>query len=163
MKKLVGLLFHRVVLVGASIVIQVLILLVMVVAFSDYFIEFYFFCIALSVAVVLWIVGNRSNPAYKVAWLIPILAFPVFGGVLYLLFGGHHLSRRTKRRMQGVEQSAREALERLPASHGVMERLEDLDPQPERGQPGPLSAAGFGLSGPRQYQNGVFPAGRAPV
>lgn len=128
MKKLVGLLFHRVVLVGASIVIQVLILLVMVVAFSDYFIEFYFFCIALSVAVVLWIVGNRSNPAYKVAWLIPILAFPVFGGVLYLLFGGHHLSRRTKRRMQGVEQSAREALERLPASHGVMERLEDLDP-----------------------------------
>ena len=124
MQKLVSLLFHRVVIVGVSILLQAAFLLSMVLFFSDYFIEVYFVCIFISICVVLWIVGNRSNPAYKIAWLIPILAFPVFGGILYLLFGGHHLSARTRRKMQGVNATAREA---MGADQGAMARLEQLD------------------------------------
>ena len=110
MKKLVNLLFHRLVLVGAAILIQISILLVMILRFSEYFIPSYFFCIFLSVIAVLWIISNGSNPAYKIAWLVPILAVPVFGGLMYLLFGGNRLSTRTRQRLSGEERRAREAM-----------------------------------------------------
>ncbi|MCI8537583.1 MAG: cardiolipin synthase [Oscillospiraceae bacterium] len=124
MKKMVGLLFHRVVIVGVSLFIQVALLVSMVLVFSDYFINFYFFCVAVSVAVVLWIVGNRSNPAYKIAWIVPILIFPAFGGLLYLLFGGHRLSSRTRKKMQGLNASAREAMSK---KQGALDQLEALN------------------------------------
>ena len=41
----------------------------------------------LSLLVVLYIINKDDNPAYKLAWIIPILSFPLFGGILYLLFG----------------------------------------------------------------------------
>ena len=39
----------------------------------------------ISMAVVLWLVNKDENPAYKISWIILILIFPVFGGLLYLL------------------------------------------------------------------------------
>ena len=125
MTKLAKLLFHRMVLVGTSILFQVLILLVMVLQFSEHFIEFYFFCILLSAVAVLWIIGNRSNPAYKIAWLVPILAVPVFGWLLYLLFGGNRVSIRVRRRMLGVERRARQAMGGEDSQ--VEQQLEALD------------------------------------
>ena len=80
--------------------------------FSAYFVYFYWLCIALSVAAVLWIVGNKSDPGYKIAWIIPILLFPVFGGLIYLLLGGNRLSLRQRRKMQGMERQMVSALER---------------------------------------------------
>ena len=122
---MVNLLFHRMVLVGGAIAIQVAILLVMVLRFSEYFIPFYFFCIFLSFLAVLWIIGNRSNPAYKIAWLVPILAVPVFGGLMYLLFGGNRLSTRIRRRMLGVERRLREAMG--DEDDRITQRLNALD------------------------------------
>lgn len=110
MKKLVSLLFHRMVIVAFFLVVQLVVFLVMILQFNSYFIYFYWVCIGLSVAVVLWIVGNQSNPAYKIAWIIPILLFPVFGGLVYLMFGGNRLSRRTRRKMQVMERRMISAL-----------------------------------------------------
>src|SRR5699024_11975528 len=41
----------------------------------------------LSLILVLWIVNKKINPSYKLAWSILILAVPVFGVIIYLLFG----------------------------------------------------------------------------
>lgn len=44
--------------------------------------------IVLSMFVTLYIINNDDDdPSYKIIWLIPILSFPVFGGLLYLAFG----------------------------------------------------------------------------
>lgn len=44
--------------------------------------------IALSMFVTLYIINNDDDdPGYKIIWLIPILSFPVFGGLLYVVFG----------------------------------------------------------------------------
>ena len=98
-KKLLRLLFHRLVLVGAAILAQLAILLVMLLRFQEYFVYFYAVSIAVSVAAVLYIISNRSNPAYKIAWIIPIMLVPVFGGVIYLVLGGNRVSPRERRRM----------------------------------------------------------------
>ena len=111
-KKLVSLLFHRTVLVGLLILFQAGVLLVATVSFSAYFIYFYWFCVALSLIAVLTVINDQSDPGYKIAWLVPILLFPVFGWLVYLLCGGGRLSRAMRERMQGMDRAMVEVLER---------------------------------------------------
>lgn len=96
MKKLLYYLFHRTALVALLLILQVALFGVAIVRFSDYFVYFYFLCVLLSVFVVLHIVNSGEEPGYKIAWIVPILLFPVFGGLLYLLCGGDHLGDKNK-------------------------------------------------------------------
>lgn len=111
MRKLIKLLHHRVFLVALSIVVQLAVLLIVLMYFNEYYKEFSWICTGLSLLIVVWIVGNRSNPSYKIAWIIPIMLFPIFGWLLYLLFGGNRLSRRTRQKMQIIDQVMVEELE----------------------------------------------------
>ena len=89
-------------LVAVSLLIQFALLAVMVFTFSEHIQNFYWVCILMSVAAALAIVGSRMEPAYKIAWLLVILPFPVFGGIFYLFIGGGRVSSRRQRRMQGI-------------------------------------------------------------
>lgn len=102
LKKIASIVFHRTALVALLLFLQVGLLVVAILGFTEYFVYFYVFCVVLSIVVVLWIVNTRSDPGYKIAWIIPILLAPVFGGLLYLLFGGNRLSRRMQRKMEGM-------------------------------------------------------------
>lgn len=53
----------------------------------------------LSLFAVLYIINKDDNPAYKLAWIIPILSFPLFGGILYLMFGDKRPSKRMRIQM----------------------------------------------------------------
>ena len=110
MKKLVSLLFHRAVLMGVFLLIQIAVLVLMLLRFNEFFLPFYGVCVALSIVAVFWIVNRSSEPAYKIAWIVPILIFPIFGGLFYLLFGGNKLSRRTRRKMEGLDRKMEEVL-----------------------------------------------------
>jgi len=100
MQKLIRILFSRVFLVGTAILIQALTLTIVIWKFSNYFVYFYAICTLLSVLAVFGILNGKSNPAYKIAWIIPILVFPIFGGLFYLMFGGKHTSKRSKFEME---------------------------------------------------------------
>ena len=110
MKKVLYILFHRSVLVALSLLAQVVTLVVMLNIFSEYINNFYWCCIVLSVIAALLILGSRIEPAYKIAWLLLILPFPVFGGVFYLLVGGGHIPKRISRRMRRVSEQSEENL-----------------------------------------------------
>lgn len=110
LKKLSSYLFHRTVLVVVLLLIQVGLLVTMVLRFSDYFIYFYLVCVALSLLAVLHVINSRGDPGYKIAWLVPILLVPVFGGLVYLLCGGNRLSARVQRKMEGMNQRLAEVL-----------------------------------------------------
>lgn len=53
----------------------------------------------LSFIALMVVINRNDNPAYKLAWAVPILAFPVFGGLLYLMIGGKKPSRKIQRKM----------------------------------------------------------------
>ncbi|WP_294549956.1 cardiolipin synthase [uncultured Pseudoflavonifractor sp.] len=80
------------------------------VEFANYFVYFYLFCVVVSILVVLWIVNARTDPGYKIAWIVPILLAPVFGGLVYLLSGGNQLSARMRRKMEGMDRRLTEVL-----------------------------------------------------
>ena len=110
MRKVLQFLFHRVVLVALCLVVQLAALLVMILYFNNYFTYFYAGCIVISVLVTLYILNNKSNPAYKIAWLIPILLAPLFGGLFYLMFGANRMSTRQRRKMALIGTRLRESL-----------------------------------------------------
>ena len=105
------LLTHRMLIVSALILLQLALLVVMVGWFSTYFVQFYFVCVTVSILTILGIVGKNGHPDYKLAWTLPIAAFPVFGGLFYLLFGGSQLSKRSRRQMAKLGELSRKALE----------------------------------------------------
>mgnify|MGYP002515675997 CR=1 FL=1 len=61
----------------------------------------------LSVFVVIYIVNSKENPAFKLAWMIPVCAFPVFGTLLFILIqanpGNYNLKTRLQRRIDETE------------------------------------------------------------
>ncbi len=99
MKKILRFLFSRMCLVIVLLILQLLILISMLLRFTNYFIYFYFINIVISLIVILIIINNKSNPGYKIAWVIPIMIFPIFGGLFYLLFGGNKLGKRSKKKL----------------------------------------------------------------
>lgn len=87
MKNTLKILLGRVGIIGVLIALQLGILILFMLAFQKYFVYFYGICALLSLLCVFFILNNNSNPGYKIAWIIPILIFPIFGGIFYLLFG----------------------------------------------------------------------------
>ena len=110
LQKAISLLFKRVTVVGTAIVAQLILLLLMLLRFQEYFIYFYAVNILISIVAVLYIISSKLNPAYKIAWIIPILLAPVFGGLVYLLCGGNRLSPWMRRRMEGMNRKLADVL-----------------------------------------------------
>lgn len=125
MKKILKFLFHRMVLTGLMILIQAAVLVYIIFKFNEDFVYFYGASTLLSLVVVLWIVNNRSNPSYKIAWMIPIFLFPIFGGLFYLMFGGSSLTKRERKRMERVGTEIISSSLMMSAMQGATDKLRE--------------------------------------
>jgi len=111
----------RVLITVIAIVLQLLAFISVIIKFNNYFAFFYAGSIVFSLLVVLFILYNRSNPVYKIAWIILILIFPIFGGFFYIFFGVNRLSNRRKRSMETIFYKTKETLHPQP---GIIAELE---------------------------------------
>ncbi|HOQ00818.1 MAG TPA: cardiolipin synthase [Acetivibrio clariflavus] len=124
MKSVVEFLKRRIVLISVAIILQLVVLIGIISKFSQYFVYFYWISLFISIAAVLWIINDyRSNPSYKIAWIIPILLFPIFGGIFYFFLGGKRLSKREKRKMRLIEQKINKA---LAPQRGMQREIKNL-------------------------------------
>lgn len=102
--KLTKLLFSRLVVVGLMIAVQVVWFLVFLFRLSRYSVGINIFFTSLSVIALLYIINRRDNPAYKLAWVVPVLTFPLLGGLLYLTLGSKKPSRGLRRRLDAAKE-----------------------------------------------------------
>ena len=102
MRKVGKVLFQRVVLVALFILLQVGVMVVSALWLSEYRRWFNILLISLSIVTVIYLMYGKTNASYKIAWIILILAFPVAGICIYLMFGGRRLSRPVRQRMQEI-------------------------------------------------------------
>ena len=80
-----------------------------------------------SIAVVIYIANKDDNPAYKLAWTIPIpFIFRFLVGFLYLVLGDKQPAKKLRIEL---EQSIKDTEFLLGQDYGVMERLEQEDYQ----------------------------------
>lgn len=64
----------------------------------------------ISIGAVLYIINRRDKPGYKVTWIVIILTFPLFGGLLYLTFRIQSSVNRLRRRYARYDIQAKAAL-----------------------------------------------------
>ena len=77
-------LFSGVWITALLILIEFLMLILLFYRFSEYS-GFVFEAMVIGgVVVMIYIINEKSNPAYKIAWIIPIMLFPLVGCMLYL-------------------------------------------------------------------------------
>ena len=81
----------------------------------------------LSILVCLYIISRNSTGGYKLIWIFMILMFPVFGGLLYLLFSFQGDTKKFARHAARTEAKAKSML----GFHGTSEEelLEELPSQ----------------------------------
>ena len=81
--KIGKLLFHRMGIVGVLIIAQIALYAMGLGVLRDsvYFDRVEWLFITLSVLSALWIVGSKSNPGYKIGWLIIVLGLMPFGSL----------------------------------------------------------------------------------
>lgn len=101
--KLLRQLFSRVVLVSLAIAVQIAWLFVIVFFLSSYYLAVAFALNLVSLAVVLFIINRPGNPQVKMAWIVPILVFPLFGGIVFLISGGKRPKHKLLHAMQKSE------------------------------------------------------------
>ncbi len=124
MKKILSLLFHRVTIIGIAIGAQAATLILMIGRFGRYFPLFYAFSTVLSAVVVLIIAGGNDKSAYKISWIIPIILFPIFGGLFYLVLGNRRVNPRMRHKMAQIKLHGETS---MASSEPIVQRLAALD------------------------------------
>ena len=126
MKKILRFLTQRVVLTALLILIQALLLFGIIWKLNNYFIYFYAFSVLLSLLLTLRIINNKSNPAFKIAWLIPILLFPVLGGLVYLVFGSDRTGKYIRNKMGRIEKEMQDGISKANERSGIEKMPPDV-------------------------------------
>lgn len=123
MKKTTANTIGRIILFALAVVIQVLwIVFVVFVLRSKYGFVSVIINI-LSILAVLWLVSRDMNPAYKLAWTILILAVPIAGAVIYLLFGKSWLGSRLEARLNQAEEQSKDCLKEDPEVRAALKEI----------------------------------------
>lgn len=106
MNRLLRFIFSRKIITILLMLIQAVALIFALVFLQSRFAVVYAVLIILSVVIVYYIINRNYNPEFKLAWVIPILLFPIFGGLIYIFFQAQLGIRMFKKALaQKVEQT----------------------------------------------------------
>ena len=98
---------NRITLTGVLLAVQLAWLCWFVFSLSQYAVGIDIAFTVLSLLLALYIVRREENPAYKISWIIVLCALPLFGLLIYAVFGNKHPSRRMRKKIEAVECSHR--------------------------------------------------------
>ena len=99
LKKVFNILISRLFIIGMLLLLQVIWFIIFIEMLGSYSNIINSMLMLLSLIAVLWLVNKQDNPAYKLAWVIPILIFPLFGGLMYLFLGNKKPSKKLREKM----------------------------------------------------------------
>ena len=116
---------NRFTIVSLLLLIQILWLVIVPVFLSNYYYYLTWTFQILSLVVVAFIINKDYDPAMKLAWVVPILAFPIFGWALYLVFGTHVPSARLRKKFNAVDEYTIGA---LPPCGEVIDEIKESSP-----------------------------------
>lgn len=128
MRKLLKILFSQIVIISLLLVLQIILIIYSVLRLSQYFIYFDLFLKIISLIVVVFIINRHSNPMYKLAWVVPIVSFPLLGGFFYLFIMGQ---RHTKRFFKKLSTLEKEATKNYPQDKELLKEIALKHPERE--------------------------------
>ncbi len=109
MKKFFTFIFQRGIVI-ILMLIQIVLLILMVVRFNRYFVYFYAISTVIGVIIFFYIMNTNSNPAYKLAWIIPLILVPIYGGMFFIIFGVNRISNKRREKIMVTREKQKRAL-----------------------------------------------------
>lgn len=123
LKSLVRIIFGRTMVVVLGLAVQVFFIVAAVKLFNDNLWYFSMLSTVLSGIVLIWIVNDKTNPYFKLAWVVPVLLIPVFGTIMYIFvkmeWGTHVMNRRILKLIDDTSPY-------MPQSEETLEELEKI-------------------------------------
>ena len=121
LKKIAQLLFNRIFYVVFAMAVQLGWVLTIFMRLAGYSRYISFALDVICILIVLKIVNRKINPSYKLAWTILILCMPVFGLVLYLVFGRSRIGNYMQERFNEMLINSGTFLQVNPQVHDQLE------------------------------------------
>jgi len=116
MKQLLRMILSRTFLILLLLLFQIVLFFLMV----NYVAQFKYITTGLytiSVVIVIYLITREENPAYKLSWIIPILVFPLFGGIFYLLYRRRNISKKVLARHNQIDVDRKKNVEHVKSSY----------------------------------------------
>jgi len=121
--------FSRVVLVAFLILIQILLIAVGVLRFTEYYYIFVSLASVISFLAACHVISTDFNAGYKIVWIIVVFLFQPVGVAMYYIFSGNTLSQKMKKAMSRIT-SITETLKEDKSD--VLRRLREEEPAAAR-------------------------------
>jgi cardiolipin synthase A/B len=118
------LIFNRIIIVSILILVQMVWFSILLLKLSNHLWWINILLQLISFIALLVVINKNYNPAYKLAWAVPIIAFPILGGLLYMLIGGKKPARKMRRKM---DESWKKVSQSLCQQEGVLKSIDGLD------------------------------------
>lgn len=90
---------YRIMIVGALLILQVAWLMLSLLTFSNISPVVNMIFRITSIIALFVVINSRQNPAYKLAWAVPILIFPLLGGMMFVFFGTRQPSKKLREKL----------------------------------------------------------------
>lgn len=102
------LVFGRTGLVFLLLILQILVMIGIFQILGEYLVYGVVGYMAFTVGIVLIIINRRENPAFQLAWIVPVVLIPIFGGMMYLYVELELSSRIVNRRLRHLSNETKE-------------------------------------------------------
>ncbi len=103
-KKLARILFSQKTTIIMLLLLQIFFIMAMILGAMEYTQWIYYLLTSLGLVLAIYICNQDVNPAYKLSWVIPLLAIPLFSTVAYFILSNQYSTRAARRRhMQKCE------------------------------------------------------------
>ncbi len=120
-----GFMPNRIIIAAVMILLQITVTVFLIKYLSEWTVAAYIFLYVISILMVIYILSKPGNESYKTTWIIFILSLPIFGGVLFLLWGNGKVRPRMKIKLAGLRKTTRRFMRHFTATE---EALEEFDP-----------------------------------
>ena len=103
-EKAFKIIFGRTTMALIALFVQIFVLYISYKFYEEYIGYIFTGFVVLSAVIVIYIINDKQNPAFKLAWIIPVLVFPFFGVVMYIFVKVQQAPKRINRKIKKLEQ-----------------------------------------------------------
>lgn len=125
MRKFLQRALNRVVITALLVLLQIAFFLITLLRLGNYYVWVSMVLRFITFWAVIYIIWKPNNPAVKLAWVVPILVFPLFGGMLYLCYGHVIVPKKLRDSMERTDKLVRKS---LVQDSKIMKDLKRQDP-----------------------------------
>ena len=117
-RKLVRIPVHylRFIILAVLFLVQV-VAFVMLIDYGAKYLWVYTLLEVLSAVITVVLIAKNDNPAYKIAWIVVIMALPIFGICIYIVFGSNSLKKADMMRLARIERKYISEISKRTSAH----------------------------------------------